>query len=75
MSKDNVNSLQDREQLSDPLTELLKAGDKLLIHQAVESELNEFLVQFSGQLTDTGKTAVVRNEYNSEVHVFKLKVC
>ena len=63
MSKHNVISLQDRERVSDPLTELPQTGARQLIHQAVETELHEFLCQFAGQRTDSGQAAVVRNGY------------
>jgi transposase-like protein len=66
MNKHNVISLQDREQVSDPLTELLQTGARQLIHQAVEAELEEFLGQFAGQRTDTGQANVVRNGYQPE---------
>jgi putative transposase len=66
MNKHNVISLQDREQVSDPLTELLQTGARQLIHQAVEAELNDFLSQFAGQRTDTDQAAVVRNGYQPE---------
>ncbi len=66
MNKHNVISLQDREQLSDSLTELLRSGAQQLIHQAVEAELTEFLSNYSDQMTDAGQAAVVRNGYHPE---------
>jgi len=37
MNKHNVVELQDRETLSDPLTEMLREGAKQLISQVVEA--------------------------------------
>lgn len=65
MSKDNVLDLINPSEI-DPLTELLKNGAKRLIQQAVEAELLEFLQKYSGQLTDDGTAAVVRNGYLPE---------
>jgi len=39
MSKSTVVEFKDRETITDPLSEMLKAGAKQLIHQAVEAEL------------------------------------
>jgi len=66
MSKSNVAELNRPEGLNDPLTELLRSGARQLIHQAVEAELQEFLAQFSGQSTDKGQAAVVRNGHLPE---------
>ena len=63
MNKHNVVELEDREILSDPLTEMLREGAMQLIHQAVEAELQDLLTQHSGRRTAEGKMAVVRNGY------------
>ena len=63
MSKNNVIELSGREGTADPLTELLKLGAQRLLYQAVEAELQEFLVPYSEQKTDTGHATVVRNGY------------
>ena len=60
MSKNTVVSLQDREQYSDSLTQMLRSGAHKLIEQAIEAELQELLSQYSGQQTDSGHAAVVR---------------
>ena len=66
MNKNTVVSLQDREQISDPLTELVRAGARKLIEQAIDIELQELLSQYTGQQTDSGHVAVVRNGYLPE---------
>ncbi len=69
MSKDNVVSLQSPEGVEDPLTELLRAGAKRLIQQAIEAELAELLAQYGEQVDDQGRRAVVRNGYLPEREV------
>lgn len=66
MSKNNVVELNSREMMADPLTELLRSGAQQLIHKAVEAELQEFLSQFSDQVTEEGYAKVVRNGYQPE---------
>ncbi len=69
MSKDNVVSLQSPAGIEDPLTELLRAGAKRLIQQAIEAELAELLAQYGEQVDDQGRRAVVRNGYLPEREV------
>ena len=69
MSKDNVVSLQSPAGIEDPLTELLRAGAKRLIQQAIEAELSELLAQYGEQVDDQGRRAVVRNGYLPEREV------
>ena len=66
MKENNVVEFAGRESFSDSLTELLRTGARQLIEQAVEVELTEFMEQFSGRVTDAGKTAVVRNGRHPE---------
>ena len=66
MSNNNLVELSGRGEISDPLTELLKAGAQKLIYQAVEAELEEFLSGYQNQKTDSGHAAVVRNGYLPE---------
>jgi putative transposase len=66
MSKNNVVELKGRDELIDPLTELLVDGARQLIAQAVESELHELMEQYSDRRTEDGKAAVVRNGYLPE---------
>lgn len=51
-----------KQDVNDPLTEFIRQGARDLIAQALETELNELLEQFSHQTTD-GKQSVVRNGY------------
>ncbi len=61
--KNTVIELPGREVFTDSLTELLRTGARDLIQQAVESELNDFMEQFSGRTLPDGQAAVVRNGY------------
>lgn len=63
MSKNNVVVLKDRDTLTDPLTEMLRAGAEQLIYQSVDAELQTLLAQYSYRRTEAGKAAVVRNGY------------
>lgn len=63
MSKNNVVVLKDRDTLTDPLTEMLRAGAEQLIYQSVDAELQTLLAQYSDRHTAAGKAAVVRNGY------------
>lgn len=64
--ENNVVAFTGREQFSDALTELLRAGARDLIQQAVETELNEFMQQFSDRTLSDGRAAVVRNGHLPE---------
>jgi putative transposase len=66
MSKNNVVKLSGRDEIADPLTELLKTGAEKLIYEAVESELNALLTEYSSHKTPEGKAAVIRNGYLPE---------
>lgn len=67
MSKDKVIELKKPDEISaDPLTELLRAGARQLIAEAVEAELQEFLAQFTHLRTEQGHRQVVRNGYLPE---------
>lgn len=61
MVKNNVVELSGREVITDPLTELLRAGAEQLIYQAVEAELQALLKAHSGRRTEDGQAGVVRN--------------
>lgn len=64
--KNNVIEFAGRETFTDNLTELLRTGAMQLIQQAVQSELVEFMEQFSGRLLEDGTAGVVRNGYHPE---------
>jgi transposase-like protein len=66
MGKDNVVGFRGREASTDLLTELLRAGARRLIEQAVEVELQELLEQHSDRRTADGQAGVVRNGYLPE---------
>lgn len=66
MSKHNVFSLQDRETVLDPLTELLQSGARQLILSAVEAEFQSFMQSHNHKQTESGHSAVVRNGYQPE---------
>ena len=50
----------------DPLTELLRSGARQLIANAVEAELDEYLLQFAALKDVMGHKQVVRNGYLPE---------
>jgi transposase-like protein len=66
MSKNNVVDINNRDTITDALTDLLKTGAQQLIQQAVQVELAEFMEQYTHQLTSDGKASVVRNGYQPE---------
>ena len=66
MSKAHVVELSGREEIADPLTELLRRGARTLIQQAVEAELGVFMESFHERKLDNGRAAVVRNGYQPE---------
>ena len=47
VNKNNIVELEDREQIVDPVTKLLRQGARQLIEQAVEAELEELLAAHS----------------------------
>jgi hypothetical protein len=61
VGKHSVVEFRGRESSADPLTELLRAGARQLIHRAVEAELQELLEAHSDRRTADGKAGVVRN--------------
>ena len=66
MEKSNVVEFAGREEIGDPLTELLRRGARKLIQQAVESELSEFMAAFGNRRLEDGRAAVIRNGYQPE---------
>lgn len=63
MSKHNVVKLTGRDTISDPLTELLRAGAEQLIYQAVVAELLKLLAEHAERRTEDGKAGVDRNDH------------
>ena len=66
MSKHNVVALSGRETARDELTELIRAGARKLISEALESEVSELLSDLSARRDASGRAAVVRNGYQPE---------
>lgn len=66
MKKNTVIDLAGREASCDPLTELLRAGARQLIQQAVAAEMQELLDSHAGRRTADGRAGVVRNGYLPE---------
>lgn len=63
MSRSTVISLQDREQIVDPSTDLLRTGARRLLEQAILAELEDMLFRYPDQQTVTGHATVVRYGY------------
>jgi putative transposase len=66
MTNDKLVSLktpETGETFTDALSELVRTGARQIIAQAVESELNEFLLQYQDLKDEQGRQAVVRNGY------------
>ena len=62
MTQSTLRALsQPEEQVTDPLTELLRSGARELIAQAVEAELQVLLEQHAEHRLPDGRKAVVRN--------------
>jgi putative transposase len=66
MKQDNVIEFTGPEQVSDALSELLRAGAQQLIEQAVEAELQEYLSATGARRDAHGRRAVVRNGHLPE---------
>ncbi|MBX9571892.1 MAG: IS256 family transposase [Candidatus Obscuribacterales bacterium] len=67
MKKDTVRQLKKPEvSAEDPLTEILKKGARQLLAQALEAEVEEFLIKFKNLRDDNGRRQIVRNGYMPE---------
>ena len=66
MSNDNVVSLAAPAEVSDPLTDLLRAGARRLIEAAVSAEFGEYLSAFEEEKLPDGRRRVVRNGFVSD---------
>ena len=66
MDENTIIEFTGRDAISDPLTEMLRKGARELLQAAVESELQEFMAQFSERRTSEGRAAVVRNGHHPE---------
>ncbi|NQY81991.1 MAG: hypothetical protein HRT36_02890 [Alphaproteobacteria bacterium] len=63
MEENDIVELFDRDEISDPLTDILCAGAGKLIMQAIEAEFSEFMVPLADLRTKVGKVVVVCNSY------------
>ncbi|BGE84994.1 hypothetical protein Ms3S1_14300 [Methylosinus sp. 3S-1] len=61
MNKDRVVALRQEGEIDDPLTEILRAGAKRLIAQAVEAEFEAFLDAHAEFALPDGRRRVVRH--------------
>ena len=66
MSNDNVVSLSAPAQVSDPLTDVLRAGARRLIEAAVSAEFEEYLSALVQEKLPDGRQRVARNGYLPE---------
>jgi hypothetical protein len=64
MSQDTIVRFRKKDEVVDPLTELLRGGAQQLISQAVSAELKVFLERHAGRFDEAGRRAVVRNGYS-----------
>ena len=63
MLESNVVSLKSPEEITDPLTDLLRTGARKLLSQAIEAEVEALLASHADVRDDAGNRAVVRNGY------------
>ncbi len=66
LSKSNVVSIDQVERPEDALTEVLRRGSRLLLCEAIEAEVESFLVEYQDQRTAVGHRRLVRNGYMPE---------
>ena len=64
MSEDKVVSFRQKDEIDDPLTEILRAGAKRLIEQAVEAEFAAFLGSHADLKLSDGRQRVVRHGHD-----------
>lgn len=64
MNEHRVVSLHRKDEIDDPLTEILRAGARRLIAQAVEAEFEEFLASTANLVLPDGRQRVVRHGHD-----------
>jgi hypothetical protein len=64
MSENNVVALRQKDEIDDPLTEILRSGAKRLIEQAVEAEFAAFLGSHGDLKLPDGRQRVVRHGHD-----------
>ena len=66
MKKNNVIQYKNPEEVSDPLTEILRIGAKKLLSEAIDAEVTVLLSQYQECRDEHGKQQIVRNGYLPE---------
>ena len=66
MSKSTVVRFRDPRAPEDPLTEVLRAGARQLLVEAVEAEVSSFLMEYREERDASGRQRLVRNGYLPE---------
>ena len=66
---DNVTKLIQPGSFADPLAEILRNGARVLLTQAVEAEVAEFLAKHAALKTEEGRQRVVRHGHLPEREV------
>ena len=64
MNENSVVSLRQKDEIDDPLTEILRAGARKLIVQAVEIEFDTFLALNARLVLPDGRQRVVRHGHD-----------
>jgi transposase-like protein len=64
MTEDKVVALRQPEEIDDPLTEILRAGARRLIAQAVEAEFEAFVASHADEKLPDGRQRVVRHGHD-----------
>jgi putative transposase len=64
MTENNIVALRQKDEIDDPLTELLRSGAKRLIEQAVEAEFAAFLGSHADLKLPDGRQRVVRHGHD-----------
>lgn len=66
MSNDTIISLRQPDEISDPLTDVLRNGARELLAKAIEAEVDVFLDQYTDLRTSGGRQRVVRHGHGPE---------
>ena len=69
MSEDKVISFTPPGQIDDPLTEVLRAGARQFMEQAVEAELEAFLAAYADFKTEDGRQRLVQHGHGPQRNV------
>lgn len=69
MPNDNVTKLIQPGGFDDPLTEVLRSGARMLLAQAVEAEVADFLARHANLKTEDGRARIVRHGHLPEREV------